>query len=41
MANNNLSPVIADFLEREKKHVSHYQQVLNEHSPYRSNNIDD
>lgn len=36
MSNTALTPAIVDFLEREKKHVAHYQQLLNEHSPFRN-----
>jgi len=35
MADSRLNTAISDFLEREKGHVAHYQQILNEHSPYR------
>jgi predicted N-acyltransferase len=37
MAEKNLTPAISNFLDREKQHVAHYQQLLNERSPYRKN----
>ena len=36
MKENLLSDSITDFLEREKVHVAHYRDLLNEHSPYKS-----
>jgi predicted N-acyltransferase len=36
MADKRLTPAIGDFLEREKAHVTHYQKLLSEHSPFRN-----
>jgi predicted N-acyltransferase len=33
-----LTTAISDFLEKEKAHVAHYQQILNEHSPFKGSN---
>ena len=41
MADARMTTAISDFLEREKAHVAHYQQILNDHSPFRSNNKND
>lgn len=35
MADQKLTLAISDFLDREKAHVAHYQQLLNEHSPFK------
>jgi len=35
MADSRLTNAIDDFLQREKAHVAHYQELLNEHSPYK------
>jgi hypothetical protein len=37
LANARMSDGIRDFLVREKAHVAHYRDLLNEHSPYRQN----
>ena len=38
MADEMLSSAISDFLDREKSHVAHYQQLLAERSPFKDNN---
>jgi len=35
MADQKLTLAISDFLDHEKAHVAHYQQLLNEHSPFK------
>jgi len=35
MADEKLSSAISDFLDREKAHVAHYQQLLEERSPFK------
>ena len=41
MDDARMTTAISDFLEREKAHVAHYQQILNDHSPFRSSNKND
>ncbi len=41
MANQRLGSAVDDFLIREKAHVAHYQQILNDHSPFRTSNKND
>jgi len=36
MSENLLSDSITEFLDREKVHVAHYRDLLNEHSPYKN-----
>ena len=36
MAESLLSDSITEFLDREKVHVAHYRDLLNEHSPYKN-----
>ena len=38
MADERLSSAISDFLDREKSHVAHYQQLLAERSPFKDDN---
>ena len=35
MADQRLNSAISDFLDREKAQVAHYQQLLNQHSPFK------
>lgn len=38
MADEKLSSAISDFLDREKAHVAHYQQLLDQRSPFKDDN---
>ncbi len=40
MKENLLSDSITEFLERERVHVGHYRDLLNEHSPYKNTDTD-
>lgn len=41
MADTRLTTAISDFLELEKAHVAHYQQILNKYSPFRNGTKND
>lgn len=41
MADTRLTSAISDFLELEKAHVTHYQQILNKYSPFRNDTKND